>query len=93
MNPAMVHFGQVPLIRQQLQIVLDSAYAAHPERFVRKPPKAPQLQQEAWISKAQKSQNGSQYTLRPSVSRFTRTGIPCEAPNKENEPTEQTLDD
>jgi putative transposase len=33
--------------------VLDAAYAAHPERFVRKPPAPPELPTAAWINKPQ----------------------------------------
>jgi putative transposase len=59
MTPAMVHYDQAPLIRQQRQNILDAAYRAHPERFVRKPPQAPQLQQEVWINKPPKSEEKS----------------------------------
>jgi putative transposase len=51
MTPGMVHWGQGPRIRRQRQVVLDAAYRDHPERFVRKPPRAPALQQEVWINK------------------------------------------
>lgn len=60
MTPAMVHYDQAPLIRQQRQTVLDGAYHAHPERFVRKAPRAPQLQQEVWINKPPDSEDKSQ---------------------------------
>lgn len=59
MTPAMVHWGQAPLIREQRQVVLDAAYRAHPERFVRKPPSAPELQQAVWINKPPDSQETS----------------------------------
>jgi len=59
MTPAMVHYGQAPVVRQQRQIVLDAAYQAHPERFVRKPPQAPELQQEVWINKPAQSEKES----------------------------------
>jgi hypothetical protein len=36
MTPAMVHHGQAPQILAHRQVVLDAAYSAHPERFVRK---------------------------------------------------------
>jgi putative transposase len=39
MTPAMVHHGQATHILAHRQVVLDAADAAHPERFVRKPPK------------------------------------------------------
>jgi putative transposase len=39
-TPADVHYGRAETIRAQRGVVLDAAYAAHPERFVRKPPRA-----------------------------------------------------
>jgi putative transposase len=51
MTPAMVHHGQAPQILAQRQLVLDAAFAAHPERFVRKPPKPPRLPAQVWINK------------------------------------------
>jgi putative transposase len=60
MTPAMVHYDQAPLIRRQRQAVLDAAYRAHPERFVRKAPCAPELQQEVWINKPPDSEDKSQ---------------------------------
>jgi putative transposase len=59
MAPAMVHYDQAPLIRRQRQVVLDAAYQAHPERFVRRPPQAPELQQEVWINKPPDSEEQS----------------------------------
>jgi len=51
MTPAMVHYGQAPVIRKKRQTVLDAAYSAHPERFVRKPPRPPELPSQVWINK------------------------------------------
>jgi putative transposase len=51
MTPAMVHHGQAPQILAHRQVVLDAAYSAHPERFVRKPPKPPELPAQVWINK------------------------------------------
>jgi transposase InsO family protein len=51
MTPAAVHFGQAPalfLVRQQ---VLATAYATHPERFVRGVPQPPALPSEVWINR------------------------------------------
>lgn len=59
MTPGMVHWGQAPLICRQRQVVLDAAYRDHPERFVRKPPRAPELQQEVWINKPPDSEQKS----------------------------------
>jgi putative transposase len=60
MTPGMVHHDQAPLIREQRQVVLDDAYHDHPERFVRKPPRAPELQLEVWINKPPDSEGNSQ---------------------------------
>ena len=55
LTPAMVHFGQAPAIHQKRQTVLNAAYAAHPDRFVRKPPIPLPLPKEVWINKPQSS--------------------------------------
>jgi len=55
MTPAMVHYGQAPLLREKRQMVLAAAYAAHPERFVSRPPTPLQLPKEVWINKPQNS--------------------------------------
>ena len=49
-TPADLHYGRAELIQAQRGEVLDAAYAAHPERFVRKRPKPPQLPETAWIN-------------------------------------------
>lgn len=59
MTPAMVHYGQAPLIRQKRQIVLDAAFAAHPERFVSGPPKVPELPKQVWINKPNTSDDNT----------------------------------
>ena len=41
MTPAMVHYGLAAAVRENRQAALDVAYAAHPERFVRRPPTPP----------------------------------------------------
>ena len=50
MPPAVVHHGQVEQVGQQRQQVLDAAYAAHPERFVRGKPTLPKLPDVVWIN-------------------------------------------
>ena len=52
-TPADVHYGRAELVRAERAMVLDAAYAAHPERFVRKPPTPPALPTMAWINKPQ----------------------------------------
>ncbi|MCA1698576.1 MAG: IS3 family transposase [Actinobacteria bacterium] len=49
-TPADVHYGRAAAIRGQRAIVLDAAYAQHPERFVRKPPEPPALPNAVWIN-------------------------------------------
>ena len=51
MTPAMVHYGQAQDIGVQRQQTLLTAYAAHPERFVRGLPTPPDLPTEVWINK------------------------------------------
>jgi putative transposase len=51
LTPAMVHYGQAPAIIGQRQVVLDAAYQAHPERFVRAAPKLLAIPKEVWINK------------------------------------------
>lgn len=49
--PTMVHFGEAAAVLAHRQSVLDGAYQAHPERFVRQPPKPLPLPSEVWINK------------------------------------------
>jgi putative transposase len=55
MTPATVHFGQAQQVTDQRRQVLQVAYAAHPERFVRGEPKPPSLPQEVWINRPRSS--------------------------------------
>ena len=50
MTPADVHYGRAEAVRSQRAQVLAAAYAAHPERFVRKPPAPPALPTVVWIN-------------------------------------------
>ncbi len=50
-TPADVHHGRAALVREARGEVLTAAYAAHPERFVRKAPEPPALPCPAWINK------------------------------------------
>ena len=51
LTPAMVHFGQAETILARRQAVLDLAYQAHPDRFVRKPPRPLPLPSAVWINR------------------------------------------
>jgi putative transposase len=50
-TPASVHYGNATDIREARARVLGAAYAAHPERFVNRPPIPPLLPETAWINK------------------------------------------
>ena len=50
MTPEMVHYGLAEQVRTERQRILDAAYAAHPERFVRGGPVPPALPHEVWIN-------------------------------------------
>ena len=50
-TPADMHYGRAETIQAGRATVLDAAYAAHPERFVRKPPAPRPLPTMAWINK------------------------------------------
>lgn len=50
-TPADVHYGLAEAIRDKRAGVLDAAYATHPERFVRKPPEPPKINEVSWINR------------------------------------------
>ena len=51
MTPASVHYGHADAVHAERARVLQAAYAANPERFVRRPPTPPALPTAAWINK------------------------------------------
>jgi putative transposase len=59
MTPAAVHYGLAERIHEQRRQVLATAYAAHPERFVRGEPTPPRWPDEVWINPAQNSHKAS----------------------------------
>jgi hypothetical protein len=60
LTPAMVHYGPTACILEQRQTVLDVAYQAHPERFVRQAPKHLSVPTEVWINKPPNVENKTQ---------------------------------
>jgi putative transposase len=50
LTPADVHYGRAPEILAQRQIVMNEAFARHPERFVAGAPKVPALPKAVWIN-------------------------------------------
>jgi putative transposase len=65
-TPASVHHGTAEFIRIERQHTLDAAWAAHPERFTRRP-QAPQLPDRAWINKPDTSDQTDPAASRPPV--------------------------
>lgn len=63
LTPAMVHYGQAPEVCARRQQVLDAAYHAHPERFVRKPPAVLPLPAAVWINPPPKSNDNGDGAL------------------------------
>ena len=55
-----VHHGQAAAVQAQRGRVLDAAYHAHPERFVRKPPAPPELPGTSWINPPQEKETSTQ---------------------------------
>ena len=51
MTPAAVHHGRATQLHAERARVLATAYAATPERFVRRPPTPPELPTAVWINK------------------------------------------
>jgi putative transposase len=58
--PADVHYGTAAITREKRASVLDAAYAAHPERFVRQPPEPPNLPSGSWINKPGDTEEAAQ---------------------------------
>ncbi len=50
LTPADVHAGRATEITAARAVTLDAAYAAHPERFVRHPPRPPEVPAAVWIN-------------------------------------------
>ncbi|MDH4153389.1 MAG: hypothetical protein OEV01_06345 [Nitrospira sp.] len=81
MPPAAVHEGRAELMRTARHQVLLTAYAAHPERFVRKPPQPPHLPHAVWINpptKESTAQDGVGPTIAPGADHriaLNRDGI------------------
>lgn len=59
-TPADVHYGTAEAVRDKRAGVLADAFAAHPERFIRKPPTPPKLPTAAWINEPADSQEETQ---------------------------------
>ena len=59
-TPADVHHGRADAVRAERATVLTAAFAAHPERFVRKPPQPPTLPVNSWIDPPEEKEAAAQ---------------------------------
>jgi len=59
-TPADVHYGTAEAVRDKRAGVLNAAFAAHPERFIRKPPEPPKLHTETWINQPDNTEENAQ---------------------------------
>ncbi len=57
-TPADVHYGRATALHEARGLVLADAYAAHPERFVKGPPKAVPVPTQVWINRPAKEVPG-----------------------------------
>lgn len=55
-TPETVHYGRAETVSESRQFVLLDAFAAHPERFVRKVPRPPEVPTVVWINKPQEDE-------------------------------------
>jgi putative transposase len=74
LTPAMVHGGEAARHLSARQKVLDRAYAAHPERFVRGRPSPPELPPAVWINPPATA-SVSERPPAPSYSSVPRTAL------------------
>ena len=61
-TPEAVHYGRAKEMREQRKIILREAYAAHPERFVRKIPEPAPLPTAVWINPPEHEKSLEKYT-------------------------------
>ncbi len=59
-TPADVHYQRAAAVQAQRASILSAAYAAHPDRFVRKPPTPPNLPATSWINPPEQEEAAAQ---------------------------------
>ena len=59
MTPATVHYDRAAEVHDQRQRVLDAAYTATPERFIRRAPTPPAVPTAAWINKPARTEEAT----------------------------------
>jgi putative transposase len=68
LTPAAVHFGRAPALLAARQLVLNAAYAVHPERFVRSRPTVAALATAVWINKPPEQEPPQQHPVPATAS-------------------------
>lgn len=58
--PADVHYGRAGEVQAERAGILNAAFAAHPERFVNRPPVPPQLPAVSWINRPELKEEDAQ---------------------------------
>ena len=58
--PADVHYGRADEVQAERAGILNAAFAAHPERFVNRPPVPPQLPAASWINRPEPKEEDPQ---------------------------------
>jgi len=74
LTPAMVHHGLADAVLAHRQQVLQVAYGAHPERFVRGLPTSPELPQEVWINRPQSDDGDGSHPIANPLPDLTEPG-------------------
>jgi hypothetical protein len=59
-DPEAIHYGHAAQLHQARAQVLAAAYAAHPERFVHRPPAPKPLPTAVWINPPESTQQATQ---------------------------------
>jgi putative transposase len=72
LTPATVHYGQTAQVQQKRQQVLNQAYQAHPERFVRGGPTPPQPPTEVWLNRPEVHPEAETQSSEPSTQSAPR---------------------
>ena len=75
MTPESVHYGTAATIVEARRATLRAAYAAHPERFVRRPPEPPPPPRAAWINPPEEKTT-RQEGLGSAISTSDNPGVP-----------------
>jgi putative transposase len=77
LTPAVVHAGQADAVLAARQLVLNTAHAAHPERFVHHPPRPLPLPTEVWINPPDDRLQPRVFDLRATLNSVPQVSQKC----------------